>query len=82
MTLKLGDSLGKKKVIEKLFLTFLKCSLPILFRKYNLRDRSPCLFRRYVYVYTGASHARHFIGSRYILLQLEARFFKLTLEKF
>ena len=29
----------------------------------------------------GNNHACHFIGSRYILLQLEARVFKVTLEK-
>ena len=30
---------------------------------------------------TGNNHARHFIGSQYILLQLEARVSKVTLEK-
>ena len=72
----------KKKVIEKLFLTFLANSVSKIQFKVTVVDRSPCLFRRYVYVCTGAGHARHFIASRYILLQLEARFFKLTLEKF
>ena len=33
------------------------------------------------YACTGTNHARHFIGSWYILLQLEARVFKVTLEK-
>ena len=34
-----------------------------------------------IYACSGTNHARHFIGSRYILLQLEARVFKVTLEK-
>ena len=50
-------------------------------------DRSPRLFGRYNERYDGAnlSHgtnrASHFIGSRYILLRLEARGFKVTFEK-
>ena len=34
-----------------------------------------------IYSCTGANHARHFIGSRHTLLQLEGRVFKITLEK-
>ena len=34
----------------------------------------------FIYACTGTNHTRHFIGSRYILLQLEARVFKATLE--
>ena len=33
-----------------------------------------------VYARNGLNHARHFNASRYILPQLEARFFKVTLE--
>ena len=50
-------------------------------------DRSPRLFGRYNGRYNGANlsrgtnHASHFIGSRYILLRLEARGFKVTFEK-
>lgn len=34
-----------------------------------------------IYACTSTNHVRHFIGSQYILLQLEARVFKETLEK-
>ena len=60
---------------------FCKLSLNVpyqcLFRGKKKRDRSPRLFRRYmrqtypIYACTGTNHARHFIGSLYILLQLE-----------
>ena len=33
------------------------------------------------YASPGTNHARHFIGSRYILLRQEARVLKVTLEK-
>ena len=35
----------------------------------------------HIYARIGTYHARHFIGSRYTLLQLEARVLKVTLEK-
>ena len=34
-----------------------------------------------IYACTGTNHAYHFIGSWYMLLQLEARLFKVTLVK-
>ena len=60
----------------------------VFLEKYNKKDRSSCLFKRYggpnllhLSLFIGTNHARHFIGSRYISLQLEARAFKVTLEK-
>ena len=35
----------------------------------------------HIYARIGTNHARHFIGSRYTLLQLEARVLKVTLKK-
>ena len=34
-----------------------------------------------IYARTGTHHARHFIGSRHTLLQMEGKVFKVTLEK-
>ena len=52
------------------------------------KNRWPCLFKRcdgpnlpHLCLYSGSNRARHFIGSRHTLLQLERRVFKVTLEK-
>ena len=34
-----------------------------------------------IYACTGTNHTRHLIGSRYVLLRLEGRVFKITLLK-
>ena len=34
-----------------------------------------------IYACTATNHTRHFIGSRYVLLRLEGRVFKITLLK-
>ena len=53
-----------------------------------MSKKKRCLFKRcdgpnlpHLCLYLGSNHARHFIGSRHILLQLERRVFKVTLEK-
>ena len=78
-----GDSLDKK-VIEQSFLNFLFMFFTSVFvEKYNKKDRSPSLFKRFNR--PNLPHLRlywrHFIGSRYILLRLEASVFKETPEK-
>ena len=56
----------------------------VCFEKYNKKmDHRACLkdiMGQTYSIYT-CNHARHFIASRYVLLQLKARVFKVVLEK-
>ena len=55
----------------------------VCFEKYNKKiDHRACLrdIMGQTYIYT-CNHARHFIASQYVLLQLKARVFKVVLEK-
>ena len=60
--------------------------MPLFWKKYNKKDRSPCLFRWYngqtypMYACAGNNHACRFIGSQYILLYLAARVFKVKIK--
>ena len=78
----------KKKIVEQFFKISLNCSLPISVSKNAikkivhgacLRDMRSQTFP--IYTWTGTDHARHFVGSRFILRYLEARDFKVTFEK-
>ena len=56
----------------------------VCFEKYNKKiDHRACLrgIMGPTYSIYTCNHARHFIASRYVLLQLEARVFKVALEK-
>ena len=78
-----GDSL-EKKVIGQSFLNFLFMFLTSVFvEKYNKKDRSSSLFKGFnrPNVPHLRLYWRHFIGSRYILLRLEASVFKEIPEK-
>ena len=67
----------QKRSYWTIFCKLSLCSLPMSVLEKKKRDRSPRLFRRYmrqtypIYACTGTNHARHFIGSLYILLKLE-----------
>ena len=43
-----GDSSGKKNVLKQFLLLSLNVPYHCLFPKIQLKDRSPCLFKRYV----------------------------------
>ena len=56
----------------------------VCFEKYNKKiDHRACLrdIMGQTYPIYTCNHARHFIASRYVLLLLEARVFKVALEK-
>lgn len=64
----------KKKIVEQFFKISLNCSLPMSVSKNAikkivhgacLRDMRSQTFP--IYTWTGTDHARHFVGSRFIL---------------
>ena len=83
-----GDSSGKKSYRTIIFLIFPRILLANVCSKNTIKKigHRACLGdikgQTYpIYASTGTYHARYFISSRYILLQLETRVFKVKLDR-